>query len=189
MAKDEALARIVESGVVAVMRAPSGEMLVDVAEALLAGGELLGTARILVLGEPHVFKEIASANNADEDAVVKHQHETLTTVHRESDHILYGLVRTDGNDFGIHEIGHRGLLEPMMTSRLHRAPIEYSPNLSILDNRKRADLVATQGFGRGPKSAIRFDGDDRPTHNFYGFFFGANFLMQERDKLFPHLIQ
>jgi 2-dehydro-3-deoxyphosphogluconate aldolase/(4S)-4-hydroxy-2-oxoglutarate aldolase len=32
------LSRIVNSGVVAVMRAPSGEMLADVAEALLAGG-------------------------------------------------------------------------------------------------------------------------------------------------------
>jgi len=38
MSKDEMLSRIVGSGVVAVMRAPSGEMLADVAEALLAGG-------------------------------------------------------------------------------------------------------------------------------------------------------
>jgi 2-dehydro-3-deoxyphosphogluconate aldolase/(4S)-4-hydroxy-2-oxoglutarate aldolase len=38
MLKDRMLSRIVGSGVVAVMRAPSGEMLADVAEALLAGG-------------------------------------------------------------------------------------------------------------------------------------------------------
>jgi len=38
MLKDRLLSRIVSSGVVAVMRAPSGEMLADVAEALLAGG-------------------------------------------------------------------------------------------------------------------------------------------------------
>ena len=38
MSKDKMLSRIVSSGVVAVMRAPSGEMLADVAEALLAGG-------------------------------------------------------------------------------------------------------------------------------------------------------
>jgi len=38
MSKDRLLSRIVGSGVVAVMRAPSGEMLADVAEALLAGG-------------------------------------------------------------------------------------------------------------------------------------------------------
>jgi 2-dehydro-3-deoxyphosphogluconate aldolase/(4S)-4-hydroxy-2-oxoglutarate aldolase len=38
MSQDKMLSRIVGSGVVAVMRAPSGEMLADVAEALLAGG-------------------------------------------------------------------------------------------------------------------------------------------------------
>jgi 2-dehydro-3-deoxyphosphogluconate aldolase/(4S)-4-hydroxy-2-oxoglutarate aldolase len=38
MSKDRLLTRILDSGVVAVMRAPSGEMLADVAEALLAGG-------------------------------------------------------------------------------------------------------------------------------------------------------
>jgi len=38
MFKDRMLSRIVGSGVVAVMRAPSGELLADVAEALLAGG-------------------------------------------------------------------------------------------------------------------------------------------------------
>jgi 2-dehydro-3-deoxyphosphogluconate aldolase/(4S)-4-hydroxy-2-oxoglutarate aldolase len=38
MSKDTNLTRILQSGIVAVMRAPSGEMLADVAAALLAGG-------------------------------------------------------------------------------------------------------------------------------------------------------
>ena len=38
MSKPDGLARILESGVVAVIRAPSGELLADVAESLLAGG-------------------------------------------------------------------------------------------------------------------------------------------------------
>jgi 2-dehydro-3-deoxyphosphogluconate aldolase / (4S)-4-hydroxy-2-oxoglutarate aldolase len=38
MAKDLTLSRILNSGVVAILRAPSGEMLADVAAALLAGG-------------------------------------------------------------------------------------------------------------------------------------------------------
>ncbi|MBW3600577.1 MAG: bifunctional 4-hydroxy-2-oxoglutarate aldolase/2-dehydro-3-deoxy-phosphogluconate aldolase [Planctomycetes bacterium] len=38
MSKPSALARVLESGVVAVIRAPRGELLADVAEALLAGG-------------------------------------------------------------------------------------------------------------------------------------------------------
>ncbi|HID74871.1 MAG TPA: bifunctional 4-hydroxy-2-oxoglutarate aldolase/2-dehydro-3-deoxy-phosphogluconate aldolase [Planctomycetaceae bacterium] len=38
MAKDVDVKRIIDSGIVAVMRAPSGELLADVAEALLAGG-------------------------------------------------------------------------------------------------------------------------------------------------------
>ncbi len=38
MSKNNVIARIVNSGVIAVLRAPSGEALLDVAEALLAGG-------------------------------------------------------------------------------------------------------------------------------------------------------
>lgn len=38
MSKDTTLSRILHSGVVAVLRAPNGEMLADVAQALLAGG-------------------------------------------------------------------------------------------------------------------------------------------------------
>jgi 2-dehydro-3-deoxyphosphogluconate aldolase/(4S)-4-hydroxy-2-oxoglutarate aldolase len=38
MAKQDDLARVLRSGIVAVVRAPSGELLADVAEALLAGG-------------------------------------------------------------------------------------------------------------------------------------------------------
>jgi 2-dehydro-3-deoxyphosphogluconate aldolase/(4S)-4-hydroxy-2-oxoglutarate aldolase len=38
MSKLDDLSRIVDRGIVAVLRAPSGELLVDVAEALLAGG-------------------------------------------------------------------------------------------------------------------------------------------------------
>jgi 2-dehydro-3-deoxyphosphogluconate aldolase/(4S)-4-hydroxy-2-oxoglutarate aldolase len=36
--RQDALARVLDSGIVAVIRAPSGELLADVAEALLAGG-------------------------------------------------------------------------------------------------------------------------------------------------------
>ena len=38
MSRYEKLAEVVDSGIVAVIRAPSGDLLVDVAEALLAGG-------------------------------------------------------------------------------------------------------------------------------------------------------
>lgn len=38
MSKDQQLARVHNSGIVAILRAPSGEILGDVAEALLAGG-------------------------------------------------------------------------------------------------------------------------------------------------------
>ena len=38
MSRYEKLNEVLESGIVAVIRAPSGELLVDVAEALLAGG-------------------------------------------------------------------------------------------------------------------------------------------------------
>lgn len=38
MSRDATLRRIIDCGIVAVVRAPSGEMLADVAEALLAGG-------------------------------------------------------------------------------------------------------------------------------------------------------
>lgn len=38
MAKDADLARVLQSAIVAVVRAPSGELLADVAQALLAGG-------------------------------------------------------------------------------------------------------------------------------------------------------
>ena len=38
MSKEQVLSRVIESGIVAVIRAPSGERLADVAEALMAGG-------------------------------------------------------------------------------------------------------------------------------------------------------
>ncbi len=38
MSRDANLARVLNSGIVAILRAPSGEMLADAAEALLAGG-------------------------------------------------------------------------------------------------------------------------------------------------------
>jgi 2-dehydro-3-deoxyphosphogluconate aldolase/(4S)-4-hydroxy-2-oxoglutarate aldolase len=59
MSKDGTLSRIVNSGVVAVMRAPSGEMLVDVAEALLAGGVEAVEVTFTVPGAPGVLQQVA----------------------------------------------------------------------------------------------------------------------------------
>jgi 2-dehydro-3-deoxyphosphogluconate aldolase/(4S)-4-hydroxy-2-oxoglutarate aldolase len=59
MSKDRMLARIVGSGVVAVMRAPSGEMLSDVAEALLAGGVDVIEVTFTVPGAHRVLEQVA----------------------------------------------------------------------------------------------------------------------------------
>ena len=59
MTKDETLSRIVNSGVVAVLRAPSGEMLCDVADALLAGGVEAIEVTFTVPGAHRVLEQVA----------------------------------------------------------------------------------------------------------------------------------
>jgi len=59
MAKEDTLARITASGVVAVLRAPSGEMLTDVAEALLAGGVEAIEVTFTVPGAHRVLEQVA----------------------------------------------------------------------------------------------------------------------------------
>ena len=59
MSKDTTLSRIIETGVVAVLRAPSGEMLSDVAEALLAGGVEAIEVTFTVPGAHRVLQQVA----------------------------------------------------------------------------------------------------------------------------------
>jgi len=59
MSKQEKLERIARCGVVAVMRAPSGEMLADVAEALLAGGVEAVEVTFTVPGAHRVIEQVA----------------------------------------------------------------------------------------------------------------------------------
>ena len=59
MPKDATLTRIVDSGVVAVLRAPSGDMLADVAEALLAGGVEAIEVTFTVPGAHRVLEQVA----------------------------------------------------------------------------------------------------------------------------------
>ena len=57
--KDKTLSRIERSGVVAVLRAPSGEMLCDVADALLAGGVEAIEVTFTVPGAHRVLQQVA----------------------------------------------------------------------------------------------------------------------------------
>jgi 2-dehydro-3-deoxyphosphogluconate aldolase/(4S)-4-hydroxy-2-oxoglutarate aldolase len=59
MSKDKTLSRMVTSGVVAVLRAPSGEMLSDVADALLAGGVEAIEVTFTVPGAHRVLQQVA----------------------------------------------------------------------------------------------------------------------------------
>lgn len=59
MSKDTTLSRITGTGVVAVLRAPSGELLVDVAEALLAGGVEAIEVTFTVPGAHRVLEQVA----------------------------------------------------------------------------------------------------------------------------------
>lgn len=59
MSKDGTLRRILDAGVVAVMRAPSGAMLADVAEALLAGGVEAIEVTFTVPGAHRVLEQVA----------------------------------------------------------------------------------------------------------------------------------
>ena len=59
MSRDRTLSRIVNSGVVAVLRAPSPEMLAEVADALLAGGVEAIEVTFTVPGAHRVIEEVA----------------------------------------------------------------------------------------------------------------------------------
>ena len=59
MSRDATLTRIVNSGVVAVLRAPNGEMLADVAGALLAGGVEAIEVTFTVPGAHRVLEVVA----------------------------------------------------------------------------------------------------------------------------------
>ena len=60
MSKSDDLGRIIDGGIVAVMRAQSGEKLVDVAEALLAGGVKVMEVTFTVPTALHVLEEVAN---------------------------------------------------------------------------------------------------------------------------------
>lgn len=59
MPKDAQLARVHQSGIVAILRAPSGELLADVAEALLAGGVEAIEVTFTVPKAPQVIQQVA----------------------------------------------------------------------------------------------------------------------------------
>jgi len=59
MPKDAILSRILDSGIVAILRAPSGEKLAEVAEALLAGGVQAIEVTFTVPGAPRVLEQVA----------------------------------------------------------------------------------------------------------------------------------
>jgi len=59
MPKDAILSRIINSGVVAVIRAPSGELLADVAQSLLAGGVEAMEVTFTVPGAARVLEKVA----------------------------------------------------------------------------------------------------------------------------------
>lgn len=60
MSKRDAVARVLETGVVAVIRAPSGELLADVAVALLAGGVEVMEVTFTVPGALRVLETVAN---------------------------------------------------------------------------------------------------------------------------------
>ena len=60
MAKDADLARVLKSGIVAVVRAPSGELLADVAESLLAGGVDVMEITFTVPKAERVLEQVAN---------------------------------------------------------------------------------------------------------------------------------
>jgi 2-dehydro-3-deoxyphosphogluconate aldolase/(4S)-4-hydroxy-2-oxoglutarate aldolase len=60
MHKDTSLTRILGSGVVAVLRAPNGDVLIDVAEALLAGGVEAIEVTFTVPGAHRVLEQVAN---------------------------------------------------------------------------------------------------------------------------------
>ena len=60
MSRDKTIARIVSSGVVAVLRAPNGDVLLDVAGALLAGGVEAIEVTFTVPGAHRVIEQVAA---------------------------------------------------------------------------------------------------------------------------------
>ena len=59
MSKELQLKRLLDRGIVAVIRAPSGEQLIEVAEALLAGGVEILEVTFTVPGAVHVLQRVA----------------------------------------------------------------------------------------------------------------------------------
>ena len=59
MPKDADLARVLQSAIVAVVRAPSGELLADVAQALLAGGVEVMEITFTVPRAERVLEQVA----------------------------------------------------------------------------------------------------------------------------------
>ena len=59
MSKELQLQRLLDRGIVAVIRAPSGEQLIEVAEALLAGGVEILEVTFTVPGAVHVLQRVA----------------------------------------------------------------------------------------------------------------------------------
>jgi 2-dehydro-3-deoxyphosphogluconate aldolase/(4S)-4-hydroxy-2-oxoglutarate aldolase len=59
MSKDKTISRMLQSGVVAVLRAPNGDVLVDVAQALLAGGVEAIEVTFTVPGAHRVIEQVA----------------------------------------------------------------------------------------------------------------------------------
>jgi len=59
MGRHSTVSRIIESGVVAVLRAPSGEMLLEVAQALLAGGVTAIEVTFTVPGAQRVIEQVS----------------------------------------------------------------------------------------------------------------------------------
>lgn len=59
MSKSDQLARVLDSGIVAILRAPSGELLADVAGALVAGGVDVVEITFTVPRAHHVLERIA----------------------------------------------------------------------------------------------------------------------------------
>jgi 2-dehydro-3-deoxyphosphogluconate aldolase/(4S)-4-hydroxy-2-oxoglutarate aldolase len=60
MSKYENLARILNTGIVAILRAPSGEMLVDAAEALYRGGVEAIEVTFTVPNAPRILEQVAA---------------------------------------------------------------------------------------------------------------------------------
>ena len=60
MAKQDDLNRVLQSGIVAVVRAPSGELLADVAEALYSGGVDVMEVTFTVPGAEKVLEKVAN---------------------------------------------------------------------------------------------------------------------------------